>query len=98
MIFTRDIVTRENHWQITPLVTKKSLFTVTHALFFISAIVNIMDADGLATQWSILSFQYQEVIAKIQIDGSVQNCSSSIANALELLQSCTKPSKYTFMF
>ena len=36
MIFTRDFVTRENHCQITSLVTKKSLFTVTHALFFIS--------------------------------------------------------------
>ena len=28
-----------------------------------------------------------------QIDGLVQDCSNSIANALELLQSCTKPSK-----
>ena len=28
-----------------------------------------------------------------QVDGSVQDCSNSIANALELLQSCTKPSK-----
>ena len=36
MIFTRDFVTRENHWQIASLVTPKSLFTVTHALFFIS--------------------------------------------------------------
>ena len=26
------------------------------------------------------------------IDDLVQNCSNSIANALELLQSCTKPS------
>ena len=26
------------------------------------------------------------------IDGLVQDCSNSIANALELLQSCTKPS------
>ena len=26
------------------------------------------------------------------IDGSVQNCSNSIANALELLHLCTKPS------
>ena len=26
------------------------------------------------------------------IDGSVQGCSDSIANALELLQSCTEPS------
>ena len=28
-------------------------------------------------------------------DGSAQDCSNSIANALELLQSCTKPSKCT---
>ena len=28
-----------------------------------------------------------------QIDGLVQDCSNSIANALELLQSCAKPSK-----
>ena len=44
MIFTRDFVTRENQWQITPLVTQKSLFTVTHALFFISqSVVAICD-------------------------------------------------------
>ena len=36
IIFTRDFVTREKHWQIASLVTQKSLFTVTHALFFIS--------------------------------------------------------------
>ena len=35
MICTRDFATRENHWQITSLVTKKLLFTITHALFFI---------------------------------------------------------------
>ena len=28
------------------------------------------------------------------IDGLVQDCNNSIANALELLQSCTKPSIY----
>ena len=39
MIFTRDFVTRENHRQIASLVTQKSLFTVTHALFFISSSV-----------------------------------------------------------
>ena len=37
MIFTRDFVTRENYWQIASLVTQKSVFTVTHALFFISS-------------------------------------------------------------
>ena len=29
-----------------------------------------------------------------QIDGLVQDCSNSIVNALGLLQSCTKPSKW----
>ena len=31
------------------------------------------------------------------IDGLVQDCSNSIANALEFLQSCTKPSIYSDM-
>ena len=30
------------------------------------------------------------------VDGLVQNCSNSAANALELLQSCTEPSKWMF--
>ena len=31
----------------------------------------------------------------IYIDGFAQNCSDSIANAVELLQSCIKPSIWT---
>ena len=31
------------------------------------------------------------------IDGLVQDCNNSIANALELLQSCPKPSIYESM-
>ena len=31
------------------------------------------------------------------LDGLVQNCSNSIANALELLQSCTKPSIWSLI-
>ena len=31
-------------------------------------------------------------VSNADIDGLVQNCSNSIADALELLQSCTKPS------
>ena len=34
MIFTHDLVTREKHLQIASLLTPKSLFTVTLALFF----------------------------------------------------------------
>ena len=33
-------------------------------------------------------------ILRKPIDGLVQDCSNSIAKALELLQSCTKPSMY----
>ena len=36
------IFTRENYWQIASLMTQKSLFTVTHALFFISCTINTM--------------------------------------------------------
>ena len=32
-----------------------------------------------------------KAILKLDINGLVQDCSNSIANALELLQSCTKP-------
>ena len=31
-----------------------------------------------------------------QIESLAQDCSNSSANTLELLQSCAKPSKYTF--
>ena len=31
-------------------------------------------------------------------DGLVQNCTSVSASPMEILQSCTKPSKYTFPF
>ena len=47
----------------------------------------------------VLSMQNRHQIitnqhAKDLIDGLVQDCSNSIANALELLQSCNKPSMY----
>ena len=46
---------------------------------------------GVSTpQWVNLILQYWH-----EIDGLVQDCSISIANALEILQSCTMPSKWT---
>ena len=36
---------------------------------------------------------YVPNLGKLEIDGLVQDCSNSIANALELLQSCIKLSK-----
>ena len=40
----------------------------------------------------ITSKQWQAI--KEKNDGLVQDCSNSIVKALELLQSCTTPSKY----
>ena len=39
-----------------------------------------------------LSTRTKSISNKLDIDGLVQDCSNSIAYALELLQSCTKPS------
>ena len=50
MIFNSDFFTRENHWQITPLMTKKLLFTVTHALIFMYSYI-IFRVPSLAILW-----------------------------------------------
>ena len=47
--------------------------------------------------WSMIQQPVPEIV-KMQTDGLVQDCSNSIANAMELLQSCTKASKYILMF
>ena len=49
----------------------------------------------IVTKWKKnqrLTYTIQRNCYKIDIDGLAQGCSNSIANALELLQSCTKPS------
>ena len=51
--------------------------------------------SNLLTWLYMFEFWFQLEISpshRVYFDGSVQNCSNSIANALELLQSCTKPS------
>ena len=42
------------------------------------------------------TFDSSGITMKYHFDGLVQDCSNSIANALELLQSCTKPSILPF--
>ena len=37
-----------------------------------------------------------KVVNNVHADGLVQDCSNSIAKALDLLQSCTKPSTYSY--
>ena len=54
--------------------------------------------------WTIREWQRQQIETRTQIthltqnkhhiDGLVQDCNNSIANAMELVQSCTKPSTY----
>ena len=44
--------------------------------------------------WDVMNYPYDKVFNGViaHIDGLVQDCSNSIANAQELLQSWTKPS------
>ena len=50
----------------------------------------MQDTDKSREKW--YSNPYSAEFTRENIDGSVQDCSNSTANALELLQSCTKPS------
>ena len=49
---------------------------------------------GYTTHNNILTYVNSLKLHEAYIDGSVQDCSNSIANALELLQYCKKPSIY----
>ena len=44
------------------------------------------------TTWKLTQITPGKILLHVRIDGLVQDCSNSIADALELLQSCTKPS------
>ena len=46
--------------------------------------------------WRHLATHWHKLISKHHVDGLVQDCSNSSALAMELLQSCTKPSMLTF--
>ena len=69
MIFTRDFVTRENHWQIASLVTQKSLFTVTRAAFFTSYSLDFTKKKRkcfiIMGQWP-LGTNFTEIVIKIK--------------------------------
>ena len=46
MIFMSGKVTRKNCWQIASLVIQKSLFTVSHALFYLSSAISLYKCPG----------------------------------------------------
>ena len=53
--------------------------------------------EGKISTITIISVMNIDRKCKYNFDGFVQDCSNSIANALELLQSCTKPSISCFL-
>ena len=61
---------------------------------FISLTVSLLKFfEEAKIKFTYLKFTYFQVVEEnCYIDGLVQDWSNSIANALELLQSCTKPS------
>ena len=88
MIFTRDFVTRENHCRIAPLVTKKSLFTVTHTLFFISTIYT---HDYLVFQNILVSPSHKELTHwGLNSDGSSQYTVEPLYNTIVFHQNTHK--------
>ena len=57
---------------------------------------NNVNAIAWCNDYQFANIQYTIYLLQILLynDGSAQDCSNSISNALELLQSCTKPSIY----
>ena len=53
--------------------------------------------NAVCKMTAILSWPQCDNTFMAYVDGLVQDCSNSIANALELLQSCTKPSMWFLM-
>ena len=63
-------------------------------------IINVLTSAGtmittfeIENKWVLIVWTYSE----LHIDGLMQDCSNSIANTLELLQSCTKPWIYPYI-
>ena len=56
-------------------------------------VVRVVSPDGIAPL-SCLQHVDNWIRVPYNIDGLVQDCSNSSANALDLLQSCTEPSMY----
>ena len=83
----------DNHWNFG-LGAPYMRHFVVHAFWLIGDLRfkdNSLPSNGLCE--SILPYiRACDTLHKGYIDGLVQDCSNSIANALELLQSCTKPS------
>ena len=96
MRFANDFyeVTRENHWQIASLVTQNSLFTVTHALFFISL------RNLFARRWFQIHFWPDVVIKNVGLDLS-KFCDSSRVNinicAIKACQPSSNPQLFCFV-
>ena len=68
---------------------KKSEVDIYLKVIFVYRLIFVISSMGLLArkQWGTF-----------HVDGLVQDCSISIANALEMLQSCPKPSMYDPIF
>ena len=91
-IFTADgICQRKNYWQIVSLMTQKSLFTATHALFFISPLLPHWIYCSLALRhWTAVERKPAVYYSpQVDMDGLVQERHNS--SAMELRLSCINP-------
>ena len=74
------------------------IFITTQLLPFIEITLNeyvVCKIQDILFDAPVISAMMIEFRSHIYINGLVQDCSNTIANALELLQSCTKPSIYS---
>ena len=104
MIHNDFTVISENHWQITPSVTNKSLFTVAIHYFIFYMLFHALNwhesnqlKQTLTAHFTILlpRMPYSNLVLWCHINGLVQERRNASALAMELRLSCTNPSAWT---
>ena len=93
---------RQAHGSIIFSRYSQAITDAAHALWANTEAIGLLERPCVFEAWyrqlSVnFSDTYQCILYHCHIDGLEQDCSNSIANTLELRQSCTKPSIYYVM-
>ena len=80
-----------NHYVLSVVHTVNALLSVVHTVNALLSVVHTVNAL-LSVVHTVNALLSVTLLITCYVDGLVQDCSISIANAVEILQCCTKPS------
>ena len=95
-----DLRSHHAYYDITVMFVKKSVLKIIllHVFFHTDLKITPLSSSWSKQRWIIVFFIYIIMMREVYyVNGLAQDCSISIAYALEILQSCTKPSMYSHL-